>query len=137
MIGGALPPRHSRESGNPPSSWSTSEEKLDPRFRGGDEGALGASEEWDLSLLKKPPARLKKVAVCGPHTVRVEFDDGVTGQVRFEESRLNGVFEPMRDPKFFAQAFIDHGALAWPGELDMCPDAIYMQVVKNGEWVLR
>ena len=99
---------------------------------------LAAKEEgWDLTTLKSPPSRIVKVGVCGPLTVRVQFDDGVAGNVRFEESHLQGVFEPLKEPGFFGRAYNDHGALAWSEDLDMCPDAIYMQIVTTGEWVLR
>jgi hypothetical protein len=29
----------------------------------------------------------------------------------------------------FAQVFIDYGAVAWPGEIDLAPDAMYAQIV--------
>lgn len=142
---------HSRACGNPPSSAiaATKEEKLNSTFcADADEEVITAQwsaediqaakeDGWDLSTLKSPPARIVKVEVCAPLTVRVEFDDGVGGNVRFEESHLEGVFAPLKKPAFFDRAFNDHGALAWSEELDMCPDAIYMQIVKNGEWVLR
>ena len=38
-----------------------------------------------------------------------------------------GVFEAWLNPGFFEQISItDDGALAWPGDLDLCPDALYM-----------
>ena len=30
----------------------------------------------------------------------------------------------IRDEQFFGQAFIDYGAVAWPGEIDLAPDAM-------------
>ena len=35
---------------------------------------------------------------------------------------------PLRDEQFFEQVFIDYGAVAWPGEIDLAPDALYAQV---------
>jgi Protein of unknown function (DUF2442) len=32
------------------------------------------------------------------------------------------------DERFIEQVFIDGGAVAWPGEIDMAPDAMYEQV---------
>lgn len=95
------------------------------------------ADGFDLSLLKNPPSRIVKVEVCAPLTVQVRYNDGVTGIVRFEASKLKGVFEPLNDPEFFARVGVYHGALAWPDELEFCADAIYMQVVRSGEWVLR
>ena len=41
---------------------------------------------------------------------------------------LTGVLAPLLDMEFFEQVFIDHGAVAWPGEIDLAPDAMYAQV---------
>ena len=30
--------------------------------------------------------------------------------------------------QFFEQVFIDEGKAAWPGEIDLAPDAIYAQI---------
>jgi hypothetical protein len=29
--------------------------------------------------------------------------------------------------------YIDHGAVAWPGEIDLAPDAMYEQIAKQGK----
>jgi len=43
----------------------------------------------------------------------------------------------LRDPIIFQQAHISDGAVAWPGDLDLAPDAMYMAIKARGEWVLR
>ena len=47
-----------------------------------------------------------------------------------------GVFAQLADPVLFAQAYIQYGAVSWPGELDLAPDAMYTELKKTGEWVL-
>lgn len=66
----------------------------------------------------------------------VRFADGLTGEVRFTHQHLSGVFEPLKDPAYFKQVFIDHGAVAWPGQIDLAPDAMYQEIKANGIWVL-
>lgn len=66
----------------------------------------------------------------------VRFADGLTGRVRFAPEHFTGVFECLRNPALFAQAFVDHGAVTWPGELDLAPDAMYRQIQSHKEWVL-
>jgi len=66
----------------------------------------------------------------------VRFADGLTGHVRFTPDFFTGVFERLRDPDQFAQVFVDHGAVAWPGEIDLAPDAMYEQIRLHGECVL-
>lgn len=72
-----------------------------------------------------------------PLTLSVRFADGTKGQVRFEQSHLTGVFAPLKDPDMFARVRIDHGALTWPGDVDLAPDAMYDAIKAHGEWVLR
>jgi hypothetical protein len=59
----------------------------------------------------------------------VRFADGAHGRVRISPERLTGVLAPLRDRRFFEQVFVDHGAVAWPGEIDLAPDAMYAEVV--------
>ncbi len=70
-------------------------------------------------------------------TLAVRFEDGTEGRVRFEPTHLGGVFEPLRDPAVFAQVRIEFGAVTWPGNIDLAPDAMYEQIKRNGEWILR
>jgi len=40
---------------------------------------------------------------------------------------LTGALAPFRDEQFFEQVFIDSGAVAWPGEIDLAPDACMLR----------
>jgi hypothetical protein len=68
------------------------------------------------------------VEVIGEYRLRLTFDDGTVGDVDFTGRVWNGaMFEPLRDPSFFAQVFVDHdgGTIAWPNGLDMAPETLY------------
>lgn len=82
---------------------------------------------WDVVDLK----------IIAPLTLLVRFADGMAGEVRFETSHLTGVFSALKDFNFFKQAFIDRGAVAWPENIDLAPDAMYNEIKANGVWVLR
>jgi Protein of unknown function (DUF2442) len=58
----------------------------------------------------------------------VQFKDGLAGRVKLRREELTGALAPLRDVQFFERVFIDHGAVAWPGEIDLAPDAMYAQV---------
>jgi hypothetical protein len=58
----------------------------------------------------------------------VQFKDGLAGRVKLRREELTGALAPLRDEQFFERVFIDHGAVAWPGEIDLAPDAMYAQV---------
>ena len=82
---------------------------------------------WNVVSVKPKP----------PLALSVRFSDGTEGMVRFESSHLTGVFEPLRDPKVFVQVRVDCGTVSWPGEIDLAPDAMYQEIKRSGEWVLR
>jgi hypothetical protein len=83
------------------------------------------------------PWRVSNVEQVQEWTLKVIFRDGLTGTVRFEQSCFTGVFEVLKDPIMFKQAYVDHGAVTWPGELDLAPDAMYDEIKAHGEWVSR
>lgn len=56
-----------------------------------------------------------------PFGLRLTFDDGLTRDVDLADELWGPVFEPLRDPAFFAEVFIDHGTVAWPNGLDVDP----------------
>ena len=82
---------------------------------------------WDVVAVQAEP----------PLGLVVSFADGARGKVRFEPDHLTGVFAALRDPKLFAQVYVDHGAVAWPGDIDLAPDAMYAEIRRTGEWILR
>lgn len=86
------------------------------------------------------PWRVTKVKVVGPFRLNVSFVDGVSGIVDMTElvhSPEAGVFAALADPEVFSQAFVLYGAVTWPGEIDLAPDAMYDEIKANGEWILR
>ena len=76
---------------------------------------------WDVVEVKPEP----------DYCLFVRFQDGVTGRVRFESDELTGALAPLLDTRFFEQVFIDYGAVAWPGEIDLAPDEMYAQVASQ------
>lgn len=44
-----------------------------------------------------------------------------------------GVFEPLRDPKYFAKVKVDSDAatIAWPNGLDLAPETLHIEARKN------
>ena len=49
----------------------------------------------------------------------VRFKDGLAGYVGLRREELTGVLAALADPEFFRKVFIDSGAVAWPGEIDL------------------
>lgn len=79
-----------------------------------------------------------EVAPRADYCLFVRFKDGLEGLVYLRREQLTGALEPLRDERFFKQVFIDDGAVAWPGEIDLAPDAMYAEVSgKQQETALR
>jgi len=71
------------------------------------------------------------------HKLRVEYADGVTGEVDLSHLVGKGVFSAWNDPTAFETVTIgSHGELLWSDEIDLCPDAIYLEITgKSAEEV--
>ena len=57
--------------------------------------------------------------------IHIVFNDGVEGVVDFSEWLSGPVFEPLRDPTYFAAFFVDGGTIAWPNGADIAPETLY------------
>jgi hypothetical protein len=58
--------------------------------------------------------------------IEVEFSDGTHGVISMKDRLLGPVFEPLKDPNFFARLTIDEfGVICWPNGADIAPDALY------------
>ncbi|MBM4394202.1 MAG: DUF2442 domain-containing protein [Deltaproteobacteria bacterium] len=64
-----------------------------------------------------------------PYRLFVRFDDGTEGEDDLA-GRMNGpVFEPLKDPAFFARVRLaEWGAPCWPNGVDIAPDALYERI---------
>lgn len=76
---------------------------------------------WDVVEVRPEPG----------YWLFVRFKDGLSGHVQLREENLTGALAPLRDARLFEQVFIDHGAVAWPGDFDLAPDAMYEDLVSQ------
>ena len=66
--------------------------------------------------------------------VALRFSNDVSGTVDLREMAGRGVFSAWLTPGVFEQVRIsEQGALEWPGDLDLCPDALYQRMNFTGE----
>ncbi len=66
-------------------------------------------------------------------SIRVRFTDGLEGVVRFPPEFFQGVFSHLSDPARFKEVAVVSGAVTWPGGLDLAPDAMYVDIKRQGE----
>lgn len=59
----------------------------------------------------------------------LRYDDGAEGEVDLSDLIGRGVFARLCDPLEFEKAAIGpSGEVRWNGELDLCPDALYLKL---------
>lgn len=64
----------------------------------------------------------------GDHRVWIRFDDGVDGEVDLSDDLEGEVFEPLRDPDYFARFVVDE-TLTWPNGADFAPEYLHERVL--------
>ena len=73
---------------------------------------------WDVVEVRPEPG----------YSLFVRFKDGLCGRVQLSREELTGVLAPLADANFFERVFVDQGAVAWPGEIDLAPDAMHAEI---------
>ena len=63
------------------------------------------------------------------YRLRLRYSDGVEGEVDMSANVGKGVFKAWEDKGVFKQVRIgDFGQVEWPNEIDLCPDALYLEI---------
>lgn len=68
------------------------------------------------------------VKPLGGYRIWIRFEDGVEGDVDLgAEISFTGVFEPLKDPAYFAKVHVnpDLGTICWPNDADIDPVVLY------------
>jgi hypothetical protein len=93
----------------------------------------------DENVTPRSPWRVTEVEALPGYRLRVAFADGLTGAVDMSglvHSPKAGVFAKLADQSLFAQVTLEYGAVAWPGELDLAPDAMHAAIQQHQVWSL-
>jgi hypothetical protein len=61
--------------------------------------------------------------------LNLRFDNGESGIVDLSSLVGRGVFEFWKVPSVFESVSVtDEGAVRWPGDIDLCPDSLYLRM---------
>jgi hypothetical protein len=85
------------------------------------------------------PWRVAEVQPLNGYRLHVRFIDGLEGEVdmgRLVVSPDAGIFASLSEPAIFAEVRVVYGAVTWPGEIDLAPDALYRQIQQDGKCIL-
>ncbi len=77
--------------------------------------------------MTKPVLCITNVQVTGSHRLMVSFNDGITKEVNVEPLLWGPVFEPLKDPAYFALVTLDPicETVVWPNDADLAPEALW------------
>jgi len=71
--------------------------------------------------------RITAAEVVGPTHLRLTFNNGDERTVDASSLLRGPIFEPLRDPEFFARGRLDPvcGTVVWPNGADFAPEALH------------
>jgi hypothetical protein len=78
-------------------------------------------------VTKHPLHRVKSFDRLGPHTLRVEFDDGSRRIIDFSPVLAGELYGPLQDPELFERVRLDTEVhtLVWPNGADFDPATLH------------
>lgn len=80
---------------------------------------------------------LFRIKVIGPKALWLSFSDGSGGE--WSANRILAkdtvLTRPLTDPAYFARAFIEGDALAWPNGLEFSAESLHRRLDENGALV--
>ncbi len=79
--------------------------------------------------------KVVELEIVGPTRLSVHFNTGERGQHDCAGllARSGSLIAPLRDPDYFARAFLDFGAPTWPNGFDMSPEWLRREMLAAGE----
>lgn len=72
--------------------------------------------------------------VISDHSVRLAFSDGSSGELDLTEllDRETEMVRPLKDPAFFADCFLELGALCWRNGLELSASSLHRKLAQSG-----
>lgn len=73
--------------------------------------------------------KIVEVQPLNGYRIWVRFSDDTQGEIDLSDLAGHGVFSAWADQNVFSAVRVDtSGGIEWPGEIDMCPDALYLRL---------
>lgn len=78
--------------------------------------------------------KLTSIEASKDRCLLLRFSDGAQGILDFTPFIDAGTVmtEPLREPAYFAKAFIELGALAWPNGFELSAESLYRRLGEKG-----
>ena len=63
------------------------------------------------------------------YRIWIEFSDGAAGEIDLSDLAGRGMFVAWNEPGCFDKVHVaPHRAIAWNDDIELCPDALYMEI---------
>ena len=98
-----------------------------------------SAAELKAKIQPSLPWRVTSVQPLPNYRLKVRFIDGLEGEVDMRpllRSSKAGVFAALGNRELFEKVGLRWGAVTWPGELDLAPDAMYDDIKAKGVCVV-
>ncbi len=59
------------------------------------------------------------------YQIQVDFNTGHSKLFDMSPYLDKGIFQRLRDPALFTQAYVDYDTVCWPGNLDIAPETLF------------
>jgi Protein of unknown function (DUF2442) len=78
--------------------------------------------------------KITHLSVAGPSSLDLSFSDGSSARWHGDDiiARDTVMTRPLTDPTYFARAFIEAGALAWPNGLEFSGHSLHRRLDEAG-----
>ena len=74
-------------------------------------------------------ARAVEVKAQDDYRIWLRYSDGVSGEIDLSDLVGRGVFRAWNDRAFFDKVYVSpHGSIAWSADIEICPDAQYIEL---------
>lgn len=73
----------------------------------------------------KPTIKVRTAQALADYQLALVFSDGTRGTADLGEHVQREPFLALQDPKVFGTARVEHGAVEWPCEVGIAPEALY------------
>lgn len=80
-----------------------------------------------------PPYYITAFKIVEHGVLHITFADGLEGEVDVSDRLRGPVFQRVRTPDGFREAYLENGVICWPGEVDYAPDTLHERV-RTGVW---
>ena len=76
--------------------------------------------------------RVIELEVLGGLSLRLVFNDGLSGVLDFSNLLTGAIFSPLKKVEYFTSAQVRYGTVVWEGDVDMAPEYLHQKMLEQG-----